>query len=425
MLRTTLGLLVALTITTSSFAQGAYALKLEAGSMVVFPHHGIMNTGETATIETWVRAVEPDAGHMNSFTRYATSAEHKELAVSASRRIQWLYAGSPWDHTGHCRETEPNVYPDDGAWHHIALVRRADGTWEVYLDGTSIVVGGPGTGLWQCCWLTCGIINANTPTQLGNNGGGWLLGSVHVSTVERYSGNFIPDRSFIADSSTAMLASMDEGSGSTIFDLGPAGQQGNIEGDFEWVSIDCNGNGIPDDEDIITKESEDCNANGIPDECDIAADPALDTNGNGILDSCECLVTAYCKSEPNSVGTPALLSHSGSVSVMHNDLALQVSGCPPHEKGVFFYGGAPAALPFGDGTLCITAGSAAYFRFAPVMTDASGLAQQGIDLASPLQLAGTITHESTWFFQFWYTDTGARSSGGFNLSDALEIRFCQ
>ena len=422
MLRATLGLLATLVLATSSLAQGTYALRLEAGSNVVFPHHSVMNTGETATLETWVRAEEPDAGSISAFSRYATSAEHKELAVPADRRIRWLYAGSPWDHTGHCVETDPNAYPNDGAWHHIAFVRRANGTWEVYLDGSSIVVGGPGTGLWQCCWLTCGIINANTTTQLGNNGGGWLLGSVHVSSVERYSVNFVPDRSFIADSNTAMLASMDEGSGSTIFDLGPAGQQGSIAGDFEWVSIDCNGNGIPDDEDVIDG-SPDCNANGIPDECDINSDPSSDANNNGILDSCECLVNAYCKSEPNSTGSSALLSNSGSVSVMHNDLTLQASGCPPHEKGVFFYGGAPAALPFGDGTLCITAGSAAYYRFSPVMTNASGLATQGLDLAAPLQLSGTITPDSTWFFQFWYTDTS--SAGGFNLSDALEIRFCQ
>ncbi len=192
---------------------------------------------------------------------------------------------------------------------------------------------------------------------------------------------------------------------------------------YSGVADDCNGNGALDLCDLADGTSSDCDGNGIPDECDINSDPSSDANNNGTLDSCECLVNAYCKSEPNSTGTPALLSHSGSVSVMHNDLTLQASGCPSHEKGVFFYGGAPTALPFGDGTLCITAGSAAYFRFSPVLTDTDGLAQQSIDLASPPQLSGTITHDSTWFFQFWYTDTG--STGGFNLSDALEIRFCQ
>ncbi|UCD74428.1 MAG: hypothetical protein JSV91_11630 [Phycisphaerales bacterium] len=33
---------------------------------------------------------------------------------------------------------------------------------------------------------------------------------------------------------------------------------------------DCNGNGVPDDQDIASHTSEDCNDNGVPDECDLA-----------------------------------------------------------------------------------------------------------------------------------------------------------
>jgi len=40
--------------------------------------------------------------------------------------------------------------------------------------------------------------------------------------------------------------------------------------------IDCNGNGIPDDEDIQQGTSPDCNSNGIPDECD--TEPQFDTH---------------------------------------------------------------------------------------------------------------------------------------------------
>jgi len=50
---------------------------------------------------------------------------------------------------------------------------------------------------------------------------------------------------------------------------------------------DCNGNGIPDANDIDSGTSPDCDGNGIPDECDIADDPNLDCNGNGILDECD------------------------------------------------------------------------------------------------------------------------------------------
>ena len=49
--------------------------------------------------------------------------------------------------------------------------------------------------------------------------------------------------------------------------------------------FDCNGNGIPDDEDIRNGTSEDCNGNEIPDECDVVN--GMDCNGNDIPDECD------------------------------------------------------------------------------------------------------------------------------------------
>ncbi len=64
--------------------------------------------------------------------------------------------------------------------------------------------------------------------------------------------------------------------------------------------IDCNGNEVPDDEDIANETSADVNENGIPDECeldcntngvpddyDILTEASADCNGNGIPDECE------------------------------------------------------------------------------------------------------------------------------------------
>ena len=39
---------------------------------------------------------------------------------------------------------------------------------------------------------------------------------------------------------------------------------------------DCNGNGIPDADDIAAGTSQDCNGNGIPDECEIAGGAEVD-----------------------------------------------------------------------------------------------------------------------------------------------------
>ncbi|MCA9783702.1 MAG: VCBS repeat-containing protein [Candidatus Cloacimonetes bacterium] len=55
---------------------------------------------------------------------------------------------------------------------------------------------------------------------------------------------------------------------------------------------DCNGNEIPDAEEIADGLAEDCNGNGIPDECDLADAVSQDCNGNGIPDECET-GTAY------------------------------------------------------------------------------------------------------------------------------------
>ncbi|UCG17360.1 MAG: S8 family serine peptidase, partial [Phycisphaerales bacterium] len=64
--------------------------------------------------------------------------------------------------------------------------------------------------------------------------------------------------------------------------------------------VDCNDNGIPDDQDIAGGTSEDCNGNGLPDECEIDENSTApggpffctddcdpDCNNNGIPDECD------------------------------------------------------------------------------------------------------------------------------------------
>jgi C1A family cysteine protease len=59
----------------------------------------------------------------------------------------------------------------------------------------------------------------------------------------------------------------------------------------EYVTpADCNGNGIPDYEDIASGTSEDCNRNRIPDECDLADGTLHDDDGDGVPDECEAMI---------------------------------------------------------------------------------------------------------------------------------------
>jgi len=47
---------------------------------------------------------------------------------------------------------------------------------------------------------------------------------------------------------------------------------------------DCNGNGVPDSDDVSSGVSTDCNLDGIPDECQLAS---ADCDGNSVLDVCQ------------------------------------------------------------------------------------------------------------------------------------------
>jgi hypothetical protein len=65
---------------------------------------------------------------------------------------------------------------------------------------------------------------------------------------------------------------------------------------------DCNGNGLPDEYDLIFGYSLDCNANGIPDECDIA--DGGDCDGNNIPDECDIADGLYPDCDGNGIPDP-------------------------------------------------------------------------------------------------------------------------
>ncbi len=56
--------------------------------------------------------------------------------------------------------------------------------------------------------------------------------------------------------------------------------------DFSTM-IDCNGNGVPDHEDIGGGGSDDCNQNQVPDECDLQFETSTDCDNDGVPDECQ------------------------------------------------------------------------------------------------------------------------------------------
>lgn len=134
-----------------------------------------------------------------------------------------------------------------------------------------------------------------------------------------------------------------------------------------------------------------------------------------------CGVQNYCAFLPNSVGLGAQMFHFGSASVAANDLQVEAIGCPPNKPGVFFFGPTQISVLFGDGLRCV---GGTVKRLGVIQTDVFGFANMAIDVTSPTfttsaapAIPGSVTN-----FQFWYRDPGFGT--GFNLTDGLEVTWC-
>ncbi len=258
--------------------------------------------------------------------------------------------------------------------------------------------------------------------DLSNNGGAsWTTIETVGPTGAQASGGWFQHEFRIADflvpSATMRMrfVASDLGAGSVV-----EAAIDDIQGTDLGASFsDCNGNGIDDTQDISDGTSEDCNGNGIPDECDIAEGTSQDLNGNGIPDECECDATRYCLTSPNSVGSGARITASGSFSVSINDTVLLTTGLPASQFGLYYYGPNQVQIPFGNGLRCV---GGQVFRLGVQLSDAGGTMTRALDVDS-LPSGGDIDAGDTWNFQCWYRDP-ADGGAAFNLSDGLSIRFC-
>ena len=135
---------------------------------------------------------------------------------------------------------------------------------------------------------------------------------------------------------------------------------------------------------------------------------------------------SYCQTAPNSIGGGALIYHTGSTSVVANDLGLEVTGATPSQFGIFYYGSTQIQIPFGDGFRCVGAGSTGTFRLPIITTDAFGDGGFALDVNEPPSAAGSgaVVPGADWNFQFWYRDPNGPGGSGFNFSDGLAVSFC-
>lgn len=132
-------------------------------------------------------------------------------------------------------------------------------------------------------------------------------------------------------------------------------------------------------------------------------------------------VSTYCASAINTTGQGARIGWFGSSSIADRHFVLTVRDVPPHHPGVFFFGRYQTQSAFGEGLLCVT-GEQRRLR-GIVSVDAFGRGEFALDFEDPLAPEVIIAAGSEWNFQFWYRDPQPVGHG-FNLSDALNARFC-
>lgn len=131
--------------------------------------------------------------------------------------------------------------------------------------------------------------------------------------------------------------------------------------------------------------------------------------------------TKYCVATPNSTGSPALLTVTGSTSQSANNLGLRVGPVPAGTHGIFYYGDTQVQVPFGHGFRCVASITLGTIRLPVVPSTPNGCMAFDVDNTT-LPAHGAWIAGTTWNVQAWYRDTGA-GFPSFNLSDAVELTF--
>lgn len=120
--------------------------------------------------------------------------------------------------------------PISNQWHHYAM--QYDGTnFLVWIDGSVTCSNN----------ATLQLAAFSYPIHIGCEYSGWRpfqgwIAEVRISKAARYSGPFIPQARFAADTNTIALYHFDEGQGTTVADSSGNGNNGTVQGTGAWSS---------------------------------------------------------------------------------------------------------------------------------------------------------------------------------------------
>ena len=176
---------------------------------------------------------------------------------------------------------------------------------------------------------------------------------------------------------------------------------------YVFEPVDCNGNGVPDADDLSSASSQDTNANAVPDECESVLPYCFGDGPQNGGPECPCGNstpgnTAGCL---NSTGRGARLDGTGTAQVGNDSLQLVGTGFPANSTTMWMQAKTDTAgTIFGSGLLCIggTTNRLAVMTAPP--TGSIGFPRDG-DL--PLSKKFGIQPGEKKVYQVWYRDVPA------------------
>lgn len=137
--------------------------------------------------------------------------------------------------------------------------------------------------------------------------------------------------------------------------------------------------------------------------------------------------TNYCSAAPNSTGSAATMSGSGSAVVHLNDLVLTSSGLPQNAAAYFLSSRTRGFVmnPGGSaGNLCVGSPIGRLVGGVIANSGSTGIVDVAADLTAMPQPNGAVVvvPGDTWNFQCWYRDAVGGSATS-NFSDGLAVLF--